>query len=220
MNLPFRNRAEAGQQLAHKLSKYSKRSNVLVLALSLGGIRIGHEVAQRLDSPLDVFLTRPLNLPGQDNQSVGIIASGGGQLLDRTLIESLAIDRSELEAALARERELLGLDEQLLRGSRAPFQIAGRTVILIDESVGTAPPVNSAIAALRQLRPYRVVLAVPIVARSASADLIGADEVFALVTPDELGVGQDWFQEGDDPDEPRASELLYQDGERFNGVVA
>jgi adenine/guanine phosphoribosyltransferase-like PRPP-binding protein len=60
----FRNRVEAGRQLATYLTKYAGRSDVIVLGLPRGGIPVAHEVATRLKAPLDVFLVRKLGVPG------------------------------------------------------------------------------------------------------------------------------------------------------------
>ena len=43
----FRDRADAGRQLAAKLAAYAGRPDVLVLALPRGGVPVGYEVAQR-----------------------------------------------------------------------------------------------------------------------------------------------------------------------------
>jgi putative phosphoribosyl transferase len=54
----FRDRRDAGRQLAEKLSAYANRPNVLVLGLPRGGIPVAYEVAKVLNAPLDVFLVR------------------------------------------------------------------------------------------------------------------------------------------------------------------
>ena len=62
----FRDRADAGRQLAAKLTVYAGRPGVLVLALPRGGVPVGYEVAQALAAPLDVFLVRKLGVPGRE----------------------------------------------------------------------------------------------------------------------------------------------------------
>ena len=47
----FRDRADAGRQLAAKLTDYAGRTDVLVLALPRGGVPVGHEVAQCRRAP-------------------------------------------------------------------------------------------------------------------------------------------------------------------------
>ena len=70
----FRDRAEAGLLLAKKLSKYANRKDVLILALPRGGVPVGFEVANALNSPLDIFVVRKLGVPGEEELAMGAIA--------------------------------------------------------------------------------------------------------------------------------------------------
>ena len=74
----FRNRADAGRQLAEALVSYAGRSDVIVLGLPRGGVPVGHEVAARLNVPFDVCLVRKLGVPGQPEFAMGAISAGGG----------------------------------------------------------------------------------------------------------------------------------------------
>ena len=70
----FRDQAEAGLLLAKKLSKYANRKDVLILALPRGGVPVGFEVANALNSPLDIFVVRKLGVPGEEELAMGAIA--------------------------------------------------------------------------------------------------------------------------------------------------
>jgi hypothetical protein len=59
----FRDRRDAGRQLADKLTAYAGRTDVVVLGLPRGGIPVAHEVATRLKAPVDAFLVRKLRIP-------------------------------------------------------------------------------------------------------------------------------------------------------------
>ena len=73
----FRNRTDAGRQLAEALAAYVNRPDVLVLALPRGGVPVGFEVARALGAPLDVFLVRKLGVPGYEELALGAVATGG-----------------------------------------------------------------------------------------------------------------------------------------------
>jgi predicted phosphoribosyltransferase len=62
----FRDRSDAGRQLALKLSRYAHRPDVIVLALPRGGVPVAYEVATSLGAPLDVFLIRKLGVSGYE----------------------------------------------------------------------------------------------------------------------------------------------------------
>ena len=90
----FRNRREAGQQLAARLAGYGGRSDVLVLGLPRGGVPVAKEVAVGLEAPLDVFLIRKLGVPGHPELAMGAIAEGGIEVLSDDLIRDLGIPRA------------------------------------------------------------------------------------------------------------------------------
>ena len=71
----FRDRAEAGQELAAKLRAHADRSDVLVLALPRGGVPVAFEVARALHAPMDIFLVRKLGVPGHEELAMGAIAT-------------------------------------------------------------------------------------------------------------------------------------------------
>src|SRR5437588_10424128 len=104
----FRNRTEAGRELAGRLADYADRPDVLVLALPRGGVPVAYEVAQALHAPLDVFLVRKLGVPGHEELAMGAIATGGTRVLNDDVIQALQIPDEVLERTAARERQELG----------------------------------------------------------------------------------------------------------------
>src|SRR6185436_3120103 len=93
MPIQFRNRAEAGQQLAKRLAHYSNRNDVIVLALPRGGVPVAYEVACALDAPLDVFIVRKLGLPGHEELAMGAIATGDVVVLNEDVVQGWGIPR-------------------------------------------------------------------------------------------------------------------------------
>src|SRR3954466_10566645 len=100
----FRDRSDAGRQLAACLMHYAERDDVLVLALPRGGVPVGYEVAQALGAPLGVFLVRKLGLPGHEELAMGAIASGGVRVLNEEVVERLGIQPVTIDAVVERER--------------------------------------------------------------------------------------------------------------------
>src|SRR5271167_712125 len=113
----FRNRTDAGRQLAERLAAYADRSDVLVLALPRGGVPVAFEVARLLHAPLDVFMVRKLGLPGQREMAMGAIATGGLRVLNEDAVRALGISDQDIEAVAAREQEELNRRERLYRGN-------------------------------------------------------------------------------------------------------
>lgn len=181
----FRDRKDAGRQLARALSRYAGRSDTLVLALPRGGVPVASEIASALAAPLDVFLVRKLGVPGQEELAMGAIASGGVRVLDRNLIERLGVSASEVAAVEASERRELSRREGAYRAGLPPLAAEGRTLILVDDGVATGSTLKAAIAALRLLEPAAIVVAVPVGPPSTCRELAAlADEVVCLSTPE------------------------------------
>jgi putative phosphoribosyl transferase len=95
----FPDRRNAGRQLAGKLSKYTGRQDVIVLALPRDGVPVAYEVAQAIQAPLDVLIVRKLGLPGEEELALGAIALGGIRILNQDIIDSLAMTPDDFEGA-------------------------------------------------------------------------------------------------------------------------
>ena len=203
MERPFRDRRDAGRRLAEDLVDYAGRPDVLVLALPRGGVPVAYEVARALDAPLDVFLVRKLGVPGREELAMGAIATGDVRLLNEEVVQGLRIPPEAIDRVTAAEREELERREVAYRGDRPTPEVRGKTVILVDDGLATGTSMRAAVAALRQMRPARTVVAVPISAASTCEEFRDeVDEVVCAVTPEPFyAVGlwyEDFSQTGDD----------------------
>jgi len=191
----YRDRRAAGEALATALDHYRGRDNLLILALPRGGVPVAAPVAEHLGAALDLLLVRKLGVPRHEELAMGAIASGGVMVLNEDVIQSRRIGEATLEAVLAREREELGRRDRHYRGDRPEPDPAGRVVIVVDDGLATGATMRAAVSALRQRRPARVVVAVPVASREAEAVLLReADEVVCPLVPAPFfGVG-DWYR--------------------------
>lgn len=164
--------------LARQLSGYAGRSDVIVLALPRGGVPVGFEVAQALDVELDVLVVRKLGVPHYPELAMGAIASGGALYLDEQTIRMAGITQPEIVAVLNDERRELARREALYRGQRAPLNVCGRTVIIVDDGIATGSSMRVAIDALRTGNPARIVVAVPVAPEDTAQRLCGLAEEF------------------------------------------
>ena len=192
----FRDRFDAGRELAARLSAYAGRSDVQVLGLPRGGVPVAFEVARALRAPLDVFLVRKLGLPGQPELAMGAIASGGVRVLNENLLRGLAVDPGLVEAVTRTEQAELARRERVYRAGRAAPDLRGKTVLVVDDGLATGTTMQAAVAALRQHPPERIVVAVPVGAVETCAELeLEADRVVCALTPESFyAVGQ-WYRD-------------------------
>src|SRR4051794_40799931 len=116
---PFRNRTEAGRELAAALlTRLGPHDDIIVLALPRGGVPVGYEVARALSAPLDVFLVRKLGFPGHEEFAMGAIASGGVRVLNEEAFRDYPVPMHMVDAAVQREMVELERREKSYRGSR------------------------------------------------------------------------------------------------------
>jgi len=206
---PFRDRTEAGRLLAEKLQEYANRSDVVVLALPRGGVPVAFEVARALNVPLDIFLVRKLGLPEQEELAMGAIAAGGVRVLNEEVVRALDIPDEIVDAVAEREERELERREREYRGGRAPVDVRGRTVILIDDGLATGSSMRAAALALKNKHPAQIVVAVPVGSPSTCAEFASeVDKVVCAVTPEPFwGVGQ-WYRDFSQTSDEEVRDLL------------
>jgi predicted phosphoribosyltransferase len=205
----YRDRIEAGKDLAAELSHYANRDDVLVLALPRGGVPVAFEVASALRAPLDIFLVRKLGVPGHEELAMGAIATGGVRVLNDDVVEYLRIPSRVIDSVAAQELRELERRERAYRGNRPEAEVRGNTVILVDDGLATGSTMRAAAGALRLQNPARIVVAVPVSAPQTCDEYrMGVDEIVCAATPEPfLGVGQ-WYRDFSQTTDQEVRDLL------------
>ncbi len=208
----FQDRNEAGRQLATALSGYAKQPGLLVLALPRGGVPLAFEIASALPAPLDVFLVRKLGAPGNEELAMGAIATGGVKVMNDDVVNFLGVAGEEIDKVVAREQRELERRERAYRGDRPALgasEVRGRTVILVDDGMATGATMQTAVAALRQHQPEKIVVAVPVAAPSsceAFEHLV--DEIVCLSRPERFFAVGLWYADFRQTTDEETRELL------------
>ena len=192
----FRDRRDAGRQLAEKLSAYANRPDVLVLGLPRGGVPVAYEVAKVLNAPLDVFLVRKLGVPGREELAMCAIASGSVRVLNQNVVQSLRLSDQTIEAVAAAEQRTLVRRERVYRGDRPRLAVRDQTVILVDDGLATGATMRAAVVALRQQQPRRIVVAVPVAAPETCDEFRAeVDDIVCAITPPLFYAVGLWYQD-------------------------
>ncbi|WP_166263613.1 phosphoribosyltransferase [Marinobacter caseinilyticus] len=208
----FRNRSDAGHQLAGKLSRYRDETDLLVIGLPRGGVPVAAEIANALGGELDVLLVRKLGLPWHRELAAGAIASGGARILNSDVIESSGLSVSQLQSVIESEQNELERRERLFRGNRPGLRVAGRHVIVVDDGLATGATMTAALTALRSLGPKRITAAIPVASTEALERIAAvSDETVCLYIPANLyAVGQ-WYEDFDQVEDEEVQRLLAAD---------
>lgn len=209
IRLPYRDRVEAGRALALALIAYANRPDVLVLGLPRGGVPVAAQVADALHAPLDVFVVRKLGVPGQEELAFGAIASGGVKVLNDDVVAMAGLSDAVINRIVAAEEQEIARRDRLYRGDRAPVQLGGRTVILIDDGLATGATMRAAAQAIQALQPARLVVAVPVAQAEVCTGFRAlVDEVVCLATPNPFHAVGLYYQVFDQTSDAEVRDLL------------
>jgi putative phosphoribosyl transferase len=206
---PFPNLRAAGRELATRLESYRGRDDVVVLALVLGGVLVGHEVATTLGLPLDYVILRRLTVPEGPGSSVAAVNVAGnleivGELPPRPEVPVTGFDFF-MEDTLAR----FEIREKVCRGNRAPLELSGKTVLLVDCGMRTGTTMQTAISAVRARRPAKIVAAQPVASIGAGPLASSlADEFVCLGYPRPFGNVGVWYKDFSRPEDDQIAQLL------------
>jgi predicted phosphoribosyltransferase len=192
----YADRRDAGRTLAAQLASYAGRDDVIVLALPRGGVPVAFEVAAALDAPLDVFLVRKLGTPGHTELAMGAIASGGIRVVNEEVVRWLGISPDHIDAVARLEQQELERREAAYRSGTSLPSLANRIVILVDDGLATGSTMRAAVEAVKQRRPARVIVAVPVGAPETCQELRAlADDVICARTPVPFSAVGQWYRD-------------------------
>ena len=205
----FRDRAEAGQQLAQKLLAYTGTQQALVLALPRGGVPVAAPIAATLQLPLDLCLVRKLGVPGNPELAMGAIDLQGRRYLNEEIIAKLNISPASIDRVAAAEASELTRRERAYRGNRPPLDLTARTIILVDDGLATGATMRSAIQSIQPQQPAQIIVAVPI-GTTALVDELTAivNLVVCLIIPKPLYSIGSWYENFPQTTDTEVCEIL------------
>ena len=203
----YRDRAEAGQVLADRLTALVGEPDVIVLGLVRGGVPVAQVVAERLGAPLDVLVIRKLGMPWAREVAFGALGPGGVQVLNDLVASRLSPE--DIAEVNRREQAELDRRERLYRGGRPPLDLAGRTAVIVDDGLATGATARAAVRVARRLGARRVVVAVPVGAQEAYELLAAeADQVICAQRPPEFGAVSAYYEDFHEVADDEVTEVL------------
>lgn len=178
----FKDRSEAGEELATKLEKYQNQ-DVVVYALPRGGVVLGVEIAKKLHAPLDLVITRKIGHPLNPEYALCATSENAHMVCNEE--EVAGIDKKWFEAEVQKERQEAKRRREAYFKGRKPIPAKGKIAIIVDDGVATGLTMFTAILEIKHQETKKVVVAVP-VAPKETADQIKSkvDEFVALEIPE------------------------------------
>ena len=192
--MKFRNRIDAGEQLAKALSFFSNNPNTLVIGLPRGGIVVAAVVAKNLNLPLDIVCPRKIRSPLNPEYAIGATTEkGDGFIRDHTTLTDV-----QIEKAFKREKSEAIRRVQFYRAGMPPRDLRKKCVIIVDDGVATGATMIAAIHTVEAEEASRIVVAVPVAPHDCMRsieDMIEVHEAHALFCPDPFFAVSNFYQD-------------------------
>ena len=190
----FRDREDAGRQLAQRLGHYRDAPGAAVLGIPRGGIVVGAAVARELHLPLGVCAVHKLGAPGNPELAIGAVDDEGATIIDWPLVRRLGVNEHAREAEVDRRRRELQRWVGAVAHGRTPR--TATVAIIVDDGIATGATARAAVQATRRRGAQRIVLAVPVApVETAEALRSLVDEWVCLATPEPFFAVGNFFDE-------------------------
>jgi predicted phosphoribosyltransferase len=181
----FKDRSDAGRQLAERLAPY-RGKDAVVLALPRGGVVMGFQIARTLSLPLDIIAVRKVGAPDNPEYAIGAVDADGTVLLND--VAAAAVDRVWLAGEIGAQKKEAQRRGSVYRAGKKPLGIAGKTVLIVDDGIATGLTMRLAVRAAKAKKAKHIIVAVPVAPPETMRALKdeGADEVVVLEPPEEF----------------------------------
>jgi len=189
--MKFRDRADAGEVLAEKLTRGQYSGKTVVLGVPRGGVVLADIVAKRLGAEFDIVIPRKMGAPNNEELAIGAVMEDGTAYINEYLVDALRVPKEYIEMEKARQTAEIRRRMDAYR-KPADYNIGGKTAILVDDGIATGATIIASARWLKNRGPAAVVIAVP-VAPPQSTELLEeeADSVVVMLIPrDFSSVGQ------------------------------
>lgn len=162
----FKNRADAGQQLADSIlarhPDYRNNPKVIVLGLARGGVTVAAQVAKALNARLDAIVVRKLGMPSHEEYAFGALAPQNTSFINRGLVSRVGLSPRQVQEVIDRQQEVLTAREGAYRKDRPPIELANLIAIIVDDGIATGATMQVAVMFARKLNAAKVIAAVPV----------------------------------------------------------
>lgn len=211
----FTNREEAGKLLANKLTNYKDNNEVVIVAIPRGGVPVGFEIANKLNVPLEIVLSKKIGHPFNKEYAIGAVTLENSILSDaaKEVSPVYIYDETEQVRALLKQRH------QLYYGEKKPMSLKDKIVVLVDDGIATGNTIISCIQLIQLQKPSKIVVALPVSPNSALRkirEMPEVNEVICLSAPvDFQAVGQ-FYEEFDQVNDQEVVAFLKKANEDFS----
>lgn len=215
LSVMFKDRNDAGKQLAKKLLGY-KNKEVVVVAIPRGGLPLGAIIAEALNAPLDVVLTKKIGHPINKEYAIGAVS-----LENKFITDSISASLSYIDEETRRIREILQQRQDQYYKNLKPKDLKDKIVIIVDDGIATGSTMLATVALIKDKTPSKLIVAVPVATPTAVEKLNNSpfiDEVVCLQIPNYFQAVGQFYKEFDPVLDKRAIQILEESNNNLNTI--
>lgn len=164
MIMRFRDRQQAGEELAKALSKYRGKP-VVVYALPRGGVVLGRVVAASLDAPFDLLIPRKIGAHGNEEYAIAAVTETGDVVKNEA--EVVQVDPTWFAKVVQTQRQEAKRRRERYLSGRPRAKIKGKVAIIVDDGLATGLTMKAALVEVKVRQPQSIVVAVPVASPEA-----------------------------------------------------
>jgi len=157
----FEDRTEAGEYLADMLSQSGDYDSAIVLAIPSGGVPVGLQIRRKLEAPMDLLITRKIQIPGNTEAGFGAMTMDGRVFFNQELLARLRLNEEQIAEQTEKVRLELERRNARLRDGRPLPQLDGRKAILADDGLASGFTMMAAIDMVKRQQAAEIIVAVP-----------------------------------------------------------
>ena len=181
----------------------------MVLGIPRGGVVVAREVAEALEAPLDIVISRKIGAPGEPEFALGAVTQEGDVILDRQTADSVGASSEYLESEIRQKKEEVRQRMERFRGDAPYPSLKGKVVIIVDDGIATGSSVEAAVMSIKKRDPKEVVIAVPVAPPDTVESLkAGGNRVVCLETPGMFFAIGEFYQRFDQVEDAEVKQIL------------
>lgn len=209
--MKFKNRSEAGRMLARELFRY-KGQDIIVLAIPMGGVPVGYEIAIEYNAPLDVVMTKKIGAPFNLELAIGAVTWNGAVMVDHDMVDKWQISRDYISGTAGK---LIADMKQTLEdlrtdtGTGINFQkLYDRTVFIVDDGIATGMTMMATVEAIRDQGPKEVVIATPVMPAELVNNISQAATLVCLHAAEDFEAVSQYYEDFESVSKEKVREYL------------
>jgi putative phosphoribosyl transferase len=183
----FRDRVDAGRQLAKVLVPKVQGEDAVVYPLPRGGVPLGIEIARALNLPVDLIIPRKIGHPYNPEYAIGAVTEHGEPVANAA--EVARVDPEWYRAEVQAQREEARRRRERYLAGREPMPVEGKTAILVDDGIATGLTMRAAIEDARRRNAGRIVVAIPVAPKDTFEALEREVDTVVAVSVDKYYLG-------------------------------